>query len=491
MSSIANSAVEPNYLTRLALGSAPFNNGITNIGSFYRGEQIEQRLNLVLHLLRASDKIPCLVAPQGGGKSTLLSELKQSAGDELRVCHIEASPELTAEIVMEQCLRDFGVDAVEIAQTKDFESLLKTRLERLIKLNIRPVLLVDNFDSVNVGTLSVINKWLLWQGEESFLLQAVLTASNVLSEWNQLDGRSQRVDLPTLSEQELPHYLMHRLVAAGYAGEIPFNQKDLKYFYRQSNGLPAKVNQLAHQKLLGISSGNKVINFNLAKYFSLLKWAGLGLLVISLILLLVFQQQINALFSEQDREATSEQIHALPFKEADEALTTVIVEDDKVTSLEQAGRDELASLVATIPDDIELISASESHEEVVATKQEISSTGNVAQPETSMTANSETHQESWIQQQKSSDYTFQLMGSWEHYEVQEFIDKYALTGDVAEFESMRNGRVWYALIYGVYSDKNTALKASKQWPAPLNTLPSWLRRFDSVQKQIKDKAQAQ
>ena len=95
------------------------------------------------------------------------------------------------------------------------------------------------------------------------------------------------------------------------------------------------------------------------------------------------------------------------------------------------------------------------------------------------------HQKQWILQQSATDYTFQLMGSWDKQEVADFIDKYALVGDVAEFESMRNGRVWYALIYGVYDNKKAALNASSTWPAPMNTLPSWLRRFDSVQQQIK------
>jgi len=500
MSSIANSAVEPNYLTRLALNSAPFNNSITEPASFFHGEQIEQRLNLLLHLLRASDKVPCVVAPPGGGKSALLSQLKHSAGDELRICHIEASSSLTAEVLIEQSLSAFGVDKAEINQTKDFKSLLKNRLQRLIKLNIRPVLMVDNCDFVNAEQLAVISECLSWQGEEGFLLQAVLTASKVMPEWSQLNGRSQRVDLPNISEQELPHYLMHRLVAAGYVGEMPFSQKDLKYFYRQSKGLPAKINQFAHQKLLGISKAQSAVSFNPAKLLALLKWIALGFLVISLISLLIFQKQINALFSENAHQIIDEEIAPLPFNEEDEALATVIVEDDKITSSDQAGRDELTSLVANLPvdDEMEPISLSEPVIELelqdidAETLQEKSdSIEKIVPPEPIKAVSSPMHREDWIQEQQASNYTFQLMGSWEHSIVEEFIDKYALTGEVAEFESMRNGRVWYALIYGVYPDKKTALTASKNWPAPLNTLPSWLRRFGSVQKQIRDKAQAQ
>ena len=94
----------------------------------------------------------------------------------------------------------------------------------------------------------------------------------------------------------------------------------------------------------------------------------------------------------------------------------------------------------------------------------------------------------WVMQQIASHYTFQLMGSWDREEIYAFIEQYALVGNVAVFESMRNGRIWHVLIYGSFANKKAALKASNEWPAPLNTLPSWLRRLDSVQKQIKNKA---
>jgi DamX protein len=79
------------------------------------------------------------------------------------------------------------------------------------------------------------------------------------------------------------------------------------------------------------------------------------------------------------------------------------------------------------------------------------------------------------------------MGAWDAAEVTEFIDKYSLSGDVATFTSLRNNKPWHVLIYGVYPSRKAALSASNQWPAPLNTIPTWLRRFDSVQKQIREK----
>ena len=94
----------------------------------------------------------------------------------------------------------------------------------------------------------------------------------------------------------------------------------------------------------------------------------------------------------------------------------------------------------------------------------------------------------WILQQSATDFTFQLMGTWDRAEVDNFVEKNELTGNVAVFESMRNGEVWYAVIYGVYPSKQVAMRDSQQWPSPLNKISPWLRRYDGVQKQIIDKA---
>lgn len=487
MSSITNSAAEPSYLTRLALSAAPFNNTI-QADSFFHGEQIEQRLNLLFHLLRASDKVPCVVGVEGGGKSTLLTQLQHDAGDELRIVRVNADSSLTATNLMMSCLQAFGIDESEIAQTSNYQVVLKNRLQRLCNLNIRPILLLDNADQVSPDVISIIVESLSWESEDGFLLQAVLTARSVMPEWAKLHGRSQRVDLPTLTEQELPLYLMHRLVAVGYLGEPVFSDKDIKQFYRHSAGSPARVNQLAHQKLLGIGPKQYRFTFSFLDLRGLLKWLGVVLLAISLLLLLVFQQQINALFSDSG-EALTSQPEILSYSEVDEQLATVVIGEDKLTSSEQAEREELTSLIATLSEESGPVNAaSKELAEPIESAPLIELVEDTPQ---SVVPVPLINKEEWIQQQKGSDYTFQLMGSWDHDEVIEFIDKYALSDDTAEFQSLRNGRVWYALIYGVYTDKKSALKASKKWPAPLNTLPSWLRRFDSVQKQIKGKAQAQ
>ncbi len=499
MSEFTSPFAEPNYIARLALQSAPFNVAVEP-DMFFKGEQIEQRYNLLLHLIRASDKVGLLSAEQGLGKSTLLTQLQRNKTDDLRICRIIGHASSTAMEIIMQCLSAFGVDDNDVQFSNDHLILLKDRLSGLRQLNIKPLLLIDDIDLVSEEPLMVLMDCLSWQINDTFLLHAIFTSKQVLPALANIHGRLQQIDLPALSEQEVPLYLEYRLKVAGYSGESVFNLKDLKQCYRQSSGKPALINQWAHQHLLGMKPtfANPIklnMNFNVGRFIPLLRWSGLGLLVSTLIMLLLFQDTINNLFApKMVEEMTIEK----PFTKQEEALVTVILDEDKVTSSAQAEREELKSLVSEltevvaepekVPDKLaNSISQDEMNpktqttvaEPVLAPKPVLDS-----KPALKTELSPAIHQKKWILQQSATAYTFQLMGSWDKQEVLAFLEKYALAGDVAEFESMRNGRVWYALIYGVYDSKQAAVDASSKWPAPINTLPSWLRRFDSVQQQI-------
>jgi len=506
MTKLSNSSAEPSYIPRLALSSAPFSKTIDE-ASFYNGEQIEQRLNLLLHLARSSDKVGLLLAEEGVGKSTLLTQVQLNSGDDLRVCRIDADASLDSPTFIVKCLRSFGVDDIGELQNRH-EELLKERVKRLLKLNIRPLLLIDDIDAISADNLAIIMDWLSWQDEDEYLLQAIVTSNRTMPELDNIHGRLQRVDLPSLAESELDAYLMHRLEAVGFTGELPFSTKDLKQFYRQSAGFPALVNQLAHQTLLGIKVSSKPASRSAFKAAPLVRWIGVAVLALTLILLLVFQDKINALFKQESHQAD---IVDQSFNAEEEIVTTIVVGDDPIIDSEQAERDELAQLVAELPavdeqamDVIEEKNKAITVDEIAIESRNVEAVENllpettervqveevtIKEPEDVLDSTLLAYQQDWILQQQATHYTFQLMGSWEHKEVIEFIDKYNLSGDLAEFQSDRNGRVWYALIYGVYDNKQIALQQSRSWPAPLNTLPSWLRRFDSVQKQLKSAAQ--
>jgi len=331
--SLSNSSAEPNYLSRLGLHSPPFS--ILNENTFFfKGEQTEQRLNLLLHLVRSSDKVGVLIGEKGLGKSSVLTQLEQdNSGDDLRIVRVNADEDLDRKALLNYCFQTFGVE--ELNPNSGDEPALRERFKRLRKLNIRPVLLIDDIDKLSESNMAILMSWLSWQDDE-FLLQAILTASSTVTTLNNIHGRLQHVDLPPLTAQELGVYFLQRLEASGYKGTLPFEDKVLKGIYRQSLGNLFTANQLAHQKL----SGDKpalMPSMPVDKKMSGLTFrrVGLGIIILFLIILLVFQDTINKVFTNEvsDNDAISDSLVTLKGEE----LATVVI-DDTVKSAEEAER---------------------------------------------------------------------------------------------------------------------------------------------------------
>lgn len=503
MNEFVTSSTEPSYLTSLALTAPPFSP--TDSVTFFLAEQTEQRLNLLLHLVRASDKVALLFAPKGVGKSALLSQLQNNMADDVRICFINASPSIETKTLIVHCLREFGVDDNEIRLSENHLELLQQRCLSLQHLNIKPLLLIDDAEQLSEDTLVLILSWLNWQSNDHFLLQAVLTADHAMPELNTIHGRIQRVDLPALPEAELAAYLYHRLESVGYKGELPFKTNVLSYIYRKSSGNPAQINQLAHQELLGI----KPTSDNTAKIRMWLKWIGVGLVVALIALALLFQDKINTLFLPTEKQLDLEPLSELipepeitaviadSDSQSSEIQTNTQVEDlvdlartnidenpeVKLHKEDDQGRKELEALLAELA-----ISEQKETKIEPASKPTVQAIQNrVKEVVTPLEPKDNTrsyNREEWILHQDKNNYTFQLMGSWDEKNVVEYIKKYKLKGDVAIFKSKRNGQVWYALIYGVYETKEKAQQATTSWPVTLKKLPKWLRSFDSVQQQI-------
>jgi DamX protein len=534
------------------------------------GPEIKQRLDLVLHLLRASDKIPLLYGSNGLGKTTTLKALMNRGGDDLRFCLIQAEPSLTIQFMVSRCLQVFGAPQESTLGSNNLQ-LLQQRLQQLQTLQIRPVLLIDDISKLAEPLLQQLKTWFDWQHEGNYLWRAVVTdvTADVMASQNE---RIQPLLLGPIPQQETAAYLLQRLQGVGFNGDSPFDNKALIRFHRQSSGVPAALNHLAHKFLLG---QGKPVQLPFSFKFPAVslrwnKWFGLVPLGVLFALVLFYQQQINDLFvadkstieddvlntdaltedlpmvvvdepeeltsvAEADRQELVElleeleqtDIEAEPTTDSDveAAIETISPTDevepepeqevaadvllDPVEIIEQpsqtADSEESIADVVTVNDDssseIEKVTSETAEEQEVeppSTPEQINPPIELIPEPATTTEKADTafsdlvdttlKDKEWIMQQSATDFTFQLMGTWDRSEVDSFVEKNELTGNVAVFESMRNGEVWYAVIYGVYPSKQVAMRDSQQWSSPLNKISPWLRRYDGVQKQIIDKA---
>lgn len=508
---LRSSSARPAYVDRLALSDVPFTATVTE-ARFYQGPAIVQRLNLILHLLRATQRVPLLVADNGVGKTTVLDELARRAGTDMRLCRLDGNTTIEPTQLITACAQAFSSAAPPAGGIS--ETVLQNQLHTLRKHQITPVLVIDNIDKLNVAALDKLAEMLDWQAEEQYLLQAVLTSKALQTRLSAKISRLHTLHIPTLSADEVSSYLMARLQGVGYQGEIPFKDRDIRRFYRRSEGIPARINQLAHQRLLGVARLTpQWLRFHrLGRYF---KWLAYGVLVVMIALALFYQTQINALFNPVSTEPDK-----VIIPPDDDELATVNVEDDQITSKQQADRQELETLVNELETDLQSSAAKpalmldtqwlaamqayidqQNDTPSVPTSLTLDGALNLSKPPpeppaattaatdplAELTSRPDIHAADWILSRPGTDYTFQLMGSWEVREISKFIDQYALSGDVAVFSSRRQGKNWHALIYGQYPSRAEAQKARDSWAPPRDTLSNWLRRFDSVQTQIKER----
>ncbi|PKF61486.1 hypothetical protein CW745_09115 [Psychromonas sp. psych-6C06] len=82
-------------------------------------------------------------------------------------------------------------------------------------------------------------------------------------------------------------------------------------------------------------------------------------------------------------------------------------------------------------------------------------------------------------------YTLQLSGMSSYKSLQDFIKVHQLPQkDLYLYQTMRNGKKWYVVIYGQYQNVQAANRAAKQLPGTLSRLDSWAKRYASVHQDL-------
>lgn len=90
--------------------------------------------------------------------------------------------------------------------------------------------------------------------------------------------------------------------------------------------------------------------------------------------------------------------------------------------------------------------------------------------------------ERWILDQEPNHFTLQVLGTQNKSSIKTFIDAHKFHDQTAVFQTLRNGKPWYSVIYGSYETKDAAATAKKGIAS--SKVKPWLRRFDSVHAKI-------
>ncbi len=274
----------------------------------------EARLDLIKHLIENSELVPLVRGMSGIGKSLLASRLQSGAPKNWAVCHFSADSMLQPESLLAHIARCNGLpDAKE-----DNIKRLVNRFEMLRKSGAIPVLLID--DAQELPPTSLITLLRLYERQVSGapLVSLVLFANeqiDMLLSTPQLQIMSpqsiQVIDLPPLTREEADTYMDYLMKLEGLDRGLALDESCMSRIYRETRGAPGP---LANAILEAFGEAGAASNPILSKLNQPLVW-GAASLAAMLLLVLVFQESLNQLFTPDvslpdERVANAEIAHA-------------------------------------------------------------------------------------------------------------------------------------------------------------------------------------
>ncbi len=93
----------------------------------------------------------------------------------------------------------------------------------------------------------------------------------------------------------------------------------------------------------------------------------------------------------------------------------------------------------------------------------------------------------WFFEQKPQHYTLQLVGGSKVGKIDEFVGHYsAKVGDKSlyKLQTLREGKGWYVVFCGVFSDRSSAIAFIEFLPQSLQAAKPWARSFQHIQQEI-------
>lgn len=519
----------------------------SSVPLFFSSPELTQCADLLLHLTENTALIPLVKGGEGAGKTTLLFRLQSLAPETWSICRIDANPMLHPEQLLSRLAHHFGISE----EDDQLKQHLIDHFNRLRHGGIFPVVAVDDAHLLPVATVATLLQLHESSEEGSPLLRVILFALPGIEGLLQAPevqtinaGGIHTLDIPRLTQGQAGAYITHVLAARGALETLALTPGQFEKIYQTSKGLPGAIERLltkspSHPAAPQTAVGKPALKLLLEDLPTPILLGGF-LLIAVIIMLLIFQDEINSLFEGETVQPHEEQIgetfpvqQELPLElppkipeqqpaetaappllsrtkpepaEEPEPIRAIPVETVQVALPKEAAGKEPSLPVPALnqippaPEKIEAKPAPESKAAPATPPEkpaEIEAPPPPAPKKAAVQAKPKpapkkikksAEREKWLLSQKPTAYALQLIGLKDEPSIRVFIKRHRLHGKVAYFKTSRKGQPWFALLYGIYPNKEAALEARSKLPKSLRRRPDiWTRSIESVQKEIRAK----
>lgn len=233
-------------------------------GALYIGATLQQRIDLIEHLLEFGRQLIVLSGPAGSGKSTLLAAIATAAGQRWTCVQIQGGPALQARALLAQIADALDVDLSADSEPRMAQTMLHLRLNVLERAGKMTVLLVDDADQLPPDSVAALVG--LARSEEQAAEARVLMAADQdhagllanLQRDRPQHGLVHVVEIPPLAEAQTSDFIAQRLDAAGLTLADHFGQADVQRIAAAAAGNPARVVALARQHYINKRAAREI-----------------------------------------------------------------------------------------------------------------------------------------------------------------------------------------------------------------------------------------
>ena len=303
--------ITPPYLASYGLTESPFSSEQDD-RFLYISSSLNERLELLKHYTQYGNLLLLITGERGIGKSSIKQRFINTAQEEWNICEIQSHTMMDASLLLRQIATGFNITEPPLEPSILFE-VLSEQLEYMHQNAMVPILIIDDAHELPQDALQALLYLAEHHSDQHSSLRIILFCEpeiETMLEDPAIHSLKDRVthsmELSSLDEGQTAEYLRHRLAVAGLDGTSPFTPKLVNKIFKASAGVPARINEYAHQNLLDDSEPfisderdlDDEYNTDNISYFNQRNLLLIGVAASVIIAVLFFQDKINELFKE-------------------------------------------------------------------------------------------------------------------------------------------------------------------------------------------------
>lgn len=454
----------------------------------------QKKFELLIDLIKTRQQMILLCGPEGIGKSTFLKRLAKS-GDSQQIWHyFESHRTLNVSTIVTQ-LSSLLPEIDKSDSSSEDAGVVKQVVRQLRNLANHGQSVVLMLDDAGLLQAEVITRLFAF-AEKCKGLQLILSITPddlfIKRATDSVIDESYVVEIPLLTEKEVERYTLDYIQDNTSLLTIDtIDQGGIAEFYHQSQGLPGLVEQQLLTKYSKLATGTGEIKPTTVKSAAILVLIGVSIWAVL--------SYIGTMRNTQGSVNYIELTNAPPpVTDVDTTLQnshsdTVGMSKDKhqqpslLPTTEEILNATLADEAASFTEPVTTAVIDAQEDSSLDTRDTQKQTQSTTLDDRSVSGQQllfqGAHGPKWVLAQNKDSYTLQLMASHEKNRLQESIDRIAVLRDqLAYYQMKRDGKNWYALVYGIYASADDAKVASKQ----LHGFPGkpFIQKIGKVQTRI-------